>query len=319
QQKKDRTDTPWHAAAMGQSCCFGREKALALAAPAAQATAPAREAGAKQAPVAPPAASAAAEEKAQSEMGALVVETMNFLGMAQNSERFLWLLQHSNVTSLRHLECLSQDECLKLQLPWDLVAAVQKRLRVWKLEMQDEAELALEQGELHYQMEEPVNPLKNSTLVDKLHAVQAAGQESHPQVQYAPPLPGMVADDSHIQRIEVAFHHHADDPFEPPLIDVGDFLEARRLSREERARAYLQEARRNLPQQPAHICGGRCARACGHPENDDLRQFTCDVGHFYDVERLFWRIPRREGWWNDWHIEIEEPEELQTVNENEII
>ncbi|CAK9071988.1 unnamed protein product [Durusdinium trenchii] len=92
-------------------------------------------------------------EKAQSEMGALVVETMNFLGMAQNSERFLRLLQHSNVTSLRHLECLSQDECLKLQLPWDLVAAVQKRLRVWKLEMQDEAELALEQGELHYQME----------------------------------------------------------------------------------------------------------------------------------------------------------------------
>eukprot|EP00913_Durusdinium_trenchii_P031391 g29391.t1 len=85
--------------------------------------------GAKQAPVAPPAASAAAEEKAQSEMGALVVETMNFLGMAQNSERFLRLLQHSNVTSLRHLECLSQDECLKLQLPWDLVAAVQKRLR----------------------------------------------------------------------------------------------------------------------------------------------------------------------------------------------
>ncbi|CAK9074617.1 unnamed protein product [Durusdinium trenchii] len=143
-------------------------------------------------------------EKAQSEMGALVVETMNFLGMAQNSERFLRLLQHSNVTSLRHLECLSQDECLKLQLPWDLVAAVQKRLRVWKLEMQDEAELALEQGELHYQMEEPVNPLKNSTLVDKLHAVQAAGQESHPQVQYAPPLPGMVADDSRIQRIEEA-------------------------------------------------------------------------------------------------------------------
>eukprot|EP00913_Durusdinium_trenchii_P022960 g21559.t1 len=69
---------------------------------------------------------------------------------------------------------------------------------------QDEAELALEQGELHYQMEEPVNPLKNSTLVDKLHAVQAAGQESHPQVQYAPPLPGMVADDSRIQRIEEA-------------------------------------------------------------------------------------------------------------------
>ena len=73
---------------------------------------------------------------------------------------------------------------------------------------------------------------------------------------------------------------------ESPLHSAGDFLEARRLSREERARAYLQEARRNLPQQPAHICGGRCARACGHPENDDLRQFTCDVGHFYDASWL---------------------------------
>ena len=73
---------------------------------------------------------------------------------------------------------------------------------------------------------------------------------------------------------------------ESPLHSAGDFLEARRLSREERARAYLQEARRNLPQQPAHICGGRCARACGHPENDDLCQFTCDVGHFYDASWL---------------------------------
>ena len=41
-----------------------------------------------------------------------------------------------------------------MQLPWDVVAAVQKRLRVWRLEMQDEAELLLEKGELHYQLED---------------------------------------------------------------------------------------------------------------------------------------------------------------------
>ena len=50
---------------------------------------------------------------------------------------------------------LKQEKCQNMQLPWDLVAAVQKRLRVWRLEMQDEAELLLEKGELHYQLEEP--------------------------------------------------------------------------------------------------------------------------------------------------------------------
>lgn len=48
------------------------------------------------------------QEKATSEMGALVVETMNFLGMAQNSDRFLRLLQKSNITSLTALEGLTQ-------------------------------------------------------------------------------------------------------------------------------------------------------------------------------------------------------------------
>lgn len=148
------------------------------------------------------------QEKATSEMGALVVETMNFLGMAQNSDRFLRLLQKSNITSLTALEGLTQHECNKLTLPWDLVAAVQKRLRVWRLEMQDEAELALEQGELHYQMEEPLN---KAALADKLQAM-APGVAGGPspahqqspvayQAMNAPMLPGMI-DEPRIARLE---------------------------------------------------------------------------------------------------------------------
>eukprot|EP00439_Symbiodinium_sp_Y106_P029113 s804_g3.t1 len=49
---------------------------------------------------------------------------------------------------------MAVGECTQRQLPWDLVSAVQKRLKVWKLEMQDTAELALEQGEAHYQVDE---------------------------------------------------------------------------------------------------------------------------------------------------------------------
>jgi len=157
------------------------------------------------------------QEKATGEMGALVVETMNFLGMAQNSDRFLRLLQKSQITSLTRLETVTQEECAKLQVPWDLVAAVQKRLRVWRLEMQDEAELALEQGELHYQMEEPVN---KQALADKMNQLQAMGSmgqmgqmpgQASPghqpsPISYTPPpvqmpLPGM-ADEPRIARLE---------------------------------------------------------------------------------------------------------------------
>lgn len=101
-----------------------------------------------------PLASSRKQDKSTGEMSALVVETMSFLGMAQNSDRFLRLLAVSNITSLSQLEFLTQGECSQRQLPWDLVSAVQKRLKVWKLEMQDTAELALEQGEAHYQVDE---------------------------------------------------------------------------------------------------------------------------------------------------------------------
>jgi len=109
-------------------------------------------------------------DKQAGELGAIVVETMNFLGMAQNSERFLRLLHHCDIHSVEQLEKLTPDECAAKQLPADLVSAVQKRLKVWRLEMQDMAELALEQGEMHYAsaMEEPV---KMQAVSDRLHSL----------------------------------------------------------------------------------------------------------------------------------------------------
>jgi len=141
-----------------------------------------------------PVASVRKNEKNQGEMGALVVETMSFLGMAQNSDRFLRLLSASNVHSLDELAMLSQAECAKRQLPWDLVAAVQKRLKVWRLEMQDTAEIALEQGEAHYQFADedaartPCSvPGAVATPTNTLHQMQQ-------------PLLG--ADDGRMQRME---------------------------------------------------------------------------------------------------------------------
>eukprot|EP00930_Biecheleria_cincta_P031915 TRINITY_DN22130_c0_g3_i1.p1 TRINITY_DN22130_c0_g3~~TRINITY_DN22130_c0_g3_i1.p1 ORF type:complete len:781 (-),score=173.96 TRINITY_DN22130_c0_g3_i1:49-2391(-) len=108
------------------------------------------------------------DDKQAGELGAIVVETMNFLGMAQNSERFLRLLHHCDIHSVEALEKLTPEECVNKQLPSDLVSAVQKRLKVWRLEMQDMAELALEQGEMHYAMEEPV---KMQAVSDRLQTL----------------------------------------------------------------------------------------------------------------------------------------------------
>eukprot|EP00443_Scrippsiella_acuminata_P095742 CAMPEP_0115575066 /NCGR_PEP_ID=MMETSP0272-20121206/1846_1 /TAXON_ID=71861 /ORGANISM="Scrippsiella trochoidea, Strain CCMP3099" /LENGTH=563 /DNA_ID=CAMNT_0003009797 /DNA_START=75 /DNA_END=1764 /DNA_ORIENTATION=+ len=81
---------------------------------------------------------------------AVVVETMNFLGMAQHTERFLNLLRDAGISQIEELEELDKKQCETLQLPYELVEAVLERLRVYKLEMQDNAEMALDRGEVHY-------------------------------------------------------------------------------------------------------------------------------------------------------------------------
>lgn len=97
----------------------------------------------------------AAATKAANELSAVAVETMTFLGMAQHAERLLRLLQKAEVTSLEQMEPWTKEKCESLNLPWDLISAMQKRFRVWKLEMQDNTELALEKGEEAYGKDEP--------------------------------------------------------------------------------------------------------------------------------------------------------------------
>jgi len=85
------------------------------------------------------------------QLNAIVAETMGFLGMSQHQERLLRLLNHANISSIEQVEALTQRKCEeKLQLPWDLISSLQKRIQVWKMQMGDHAEKELERGELHY-------------------------------------------------------------------------------------------------------------------------------------------------------------------------
>lgn len=126
--------------------------------------------------------------KAQGELTAVTVETMSFLGMAQHTDRFMRLLRRADVTSLDQIEKFTRETADKAQLPWDLVSALQKRFRVWKMEMQDTAELELEKGEQHYMAEDPLAP-----AMRKLQALEASGDNvgphmpmGHPYNVYAP-------------------------------------------------------------------------------------------------------------------------------------
>ncbi|CAE8620256.1 unnamed protein product [Polarella glacialis] len=110
-------------------------------------------------------AAAAQARKAEGELGAIVIETLNFLGMAQHGDRFMRLLHSAEVRSVDQVEHFTKEECDKLKIPWDLISAVQKRLKVWKLEMTDDAEQALERGEAHYQQESTV---QLSAVAEKL-------------------------------------------------------------------------------------------------------------------------------------------------------
>eukprot|EP00928_Gymnodinium_smaydae_P034581 TRINITY_DN2446_c0_g1_i9.p1 TRINITY_DN2446_c0_g1~~TRINITY_DN2446_c0_g1_i9.p1 ORF type:complete len:443 (-),score=107.00 TRINITY_DN2446_c0_g1_i9:242-1495(-) len=86
----------------------------------------------------------------ESELTAVLIETLNFLGMAHNSDRLMGVMAKANVTKVEEIENLTYQECREKLLPWDIVQAVQKRLRVWHLESHDNAEIDLEVGENHY-------------------------------------------------------------------------------------------------------------------------------------------------------------------------
>merc|ERR1719326_1169448 len=93
--------------------------------------------------------------KVSGELSACVVETMNFLGMAENVERFLRLLKEAQICTLEDIQALRKSDCDAMQLPFDLISALQKRNKVWSLEMVDDAEKGLSAGEKHYKTDKP--------------------------------------------------------------------------------------------------------------------------------------------------------------------
>jgi len=107
-----------------------------------------------------------ATPESNSELCALVLETMTFLGMAQNADRMLKLLAEAKVFSLDQIEHLDKKDCDEKQLPHDLICAIQSRYKVWALEMVDDAEIGLEAGEKFYNIGEIVPSRLASNTVD---------------------------------------------------------------------------------------------------------------------------------------------------------
>jgi len=105
------------------------------------------------------------------ELSACVQQTMSDLGMAYNFERFMTLLREAGIVSLDEIAKLTVESCGQLQLPWDLVCALQQRYKVWALEMVDDAERGLEKGERHYK----VASLSSPKLLSKKSQMQSDG------------------------------------------------------------------------------------------------------------------------------------------------
>mmetsp|Transcript_97614 Transcript_97614/g.252444 ORF Transcript_97614/g.252444 Transcript_97614/m.252444 type:complete len:971 (-) Transcript_97614:397-3309(-) len=124
-------------------------------------------------------------DRKKEKLGAIVVETMSFLGMAQNTDRFQRLLDNANIVDLDQVEALTKEECEKIQLPFDLVSALQRRVQVWKLEMVDDAEMGLERGEEHY--------LKKILDMPKMEPIDIGQQRFIPNgMQQVQLMPNMV-------------------------------------------------------------------------------------------------------------------------------
>jgi hypothetical protein len=105
------------------------------------------------------------------ELSACVQQTMSDLGMAYNFERFMTLLKEAGICSLEEIAKLDVNSCAQLQLPWDLVSALQQRYKVWALEMVDDAERGLEKGERHYK----VSSIGKEKVVSKKSRLQSDG------------------------------------------------------------------------------------------------------------------------------------------------
>jgi hypothetical protein len=128
----------------------------------------------------------AQDEVAQGDLGGCVTETMTFLGMAENTDRFLRLLKQARVHSLDDAARLTRQDCENLQLPYDLVTAVQKRHKVWALEMVDDAETGLVAGEKYYKIDVASQPALANAPTRALSREDTSSPQNTPRTDVQP-------------------------------------------------------------------------------------------------------------------------------------
>eukprot|EP00927_Polykrikos_kofoidii_P001544 TRINITY_DN10584_c0_g1_i1.p1 TRINITY_DN10584_c0_g1~~TRINITY_DN10584_c0_g1_i1.p1 ORF type:complete len:1357 (-),score=328.49 TRINITY_DN10584_c0_g1_i1:29-4099(-) len=76
--------------------------------------------------------------KEEERFNAVVSETMASLSMRGHADRFKKLLLQAKITNLEAVSKLTENECLDMTLPWNLVSQVQKR---WRQEKMDTADM----------------------------------------------------------------------------------------------------------------------------------------------------------------------------------
>lgn len=99
-------------------------------------------------------------DKKQAQLDSIVIDTMAHLGMTQHVERLQTLLSKAGVRSIEEADVLDERASGKLQLPWDLISALRKRIQVWKVELRDNNENELNRGE-HFYATNPGHALRD--------------------------------------------------------------------------------------------------------------------------------------------------------------
>eukprot|EP00747_Dinoflagellata_sp_TGD_P017061 gnl/TRDRNA2_/TRDRNA2_125565_c0_seq1.p1 gnl/TRDRNA2_/TRDRNA2_125565_c0~~gnl/TRDRNA2_/TRDRNA2_125565_c0_seq1.p1 ORF type:complete len:814 (-),score=173.33 gnl/TRDRNA2_/TRDRNA2_125565_c0_seq1:320-2422(-) len=87
-------------------------------------------------------------QQQQTRLGAMVHDVMAFRGMGKESERLVRLLNEAEIHTVTDVERLTREQCDDMKLPWDLVQALQKRIRGRK--NKTAGEIALEKSEEFY-------------------------------------------------------------------------------------------------------------------------------------------------------------------------
>jgi len=107
---------------------------------------------------------------------AVVTDALSQLGWGVHCERFLKLLKHAGIKTCDEMLMLQEAECDQKVLPWDMVTAVQQRLRKYQMEETDHCIRELEESEVMYNTPEGKAILKDRKGLDGKEIVAMVGK-----------------------------------------------------------------------------------------------------------------------------------------------